>query len=279
MRLLPLARPLHYSLSHMKTKVKKFLGLLPFIATIGLCSIAFADDNDEHKEDRERQERKEDKERAERKELRERAERKEERERAERKEEKEKAEEKEEKEKEKSEQKEEKEKERSERKSTGDQNFYVGALIGGTKSANSDGTISESTISPTVGVTAGIKLSPRFGIGFLGSRYGMTSSSNILGLPAGTNSNTTLLLGQANFILGGFHVGVDLGPSTNSWDGTISSLNDGTSNTSFVYGPQGGIDFKLDKTISLGGEVHYLFSTAKNVVSNIQGLAVLKIWL
>ena len=263
----------------MTTKIKKFLGLLPFIATIGLCSIAFADDTGEHKEDRERQERKEDKERAERKEMREREERKEERERAERKEEKEKAEKKEEKEREKAEEKEQKEREKAEQKSSGDQNFYVGALLGGTKSANSDGTISESSISPTIGLTAGIKLSPGFGIGFLGSRYGTTSSSNVLGLPVGTNSNTTLLLGQGNFILGGFHVGVDIGASTNSWDGTISSLNDGTSNTSLVYGPQGGIDFKLDKTISLGGEMHYLFSTAKNVVSNIQSLAVLKIWL
>ncbi len=227
-----------------RTKAKTLLSLLQFAAAMGMCSIAFADDTGARKAEIEREERKEDKDRAERKEERERAERKEERERAEQKEEKEKAED----------------------KTSGDQNFYIG-------------TLSESNISPTVGLTVGIKLSPRFGIGVLGSRYGMTSSSTILGLPVGTASNTTLLLGQANFILGGFHLGAELGPSINSWDGTISSLNTGTSSSSLVYGPQGGIDFRLDKTISLGGELHYLLSTAKNVVNNIQALAVLKIWL
>lgn len=307
----------------IKAKAKKFLVMFPMVVTLGVGSIAFADDGNEHKEDRERAERKEERDRAERKE--ERAERKEERERAERKEErkekeikeqkaaekkeekeerkekeekeeklaekKEEKEEKKEKEKkeekaaEKKEEKEEKaaerkeERERSERLASGDQNLYIGGLVGATKSANSDGIILGSETSPTFGLTAGIKLSPSFEIAFLATRYRTRSTSTDLGLPIGTDSNTTLLLGQGSFLMGGFHLGVEIGSSINSWDGKISSLNDGTSSTSTVYGPQGGIDFRLDKTLTLGGEVHYLFSTAKNVVSNVQALAVLKIWL
>jgi hypothetical protein len=162
---------------------------------------------------------------------------------------------------------------------SGDQNAYVGVLIGGNRSANSDGTVSDTNTDPTIGITAGLKISPRFGIGFFGSRYGLTNTGKFLGLPVGTTTSTTMLLGQGNFYLGGIHLGVEAGSSTSSWNGKIGSLTDGTSNTSMVYGPQGGIDLKLDKTISLGGEFHYLFSTAENVVSNAQALAAVKIWL
>ncbi|MEO5969761.1 MAG: hypothetical protein ABIQ95_07510 [Bdellovibrionia bacterium] len=161
----------------------------------------------------------------------------------------------------------------------GDQNAYVGALIGGNRNANSNGTISDTATNPTYGLTAGIKISPRFGIGFFGSRYDLTSSGAFLGLPVGTSTSTTMLLGQGNFFIGGIHVGVEAGPTTSSWDGKIASLHDGSSNTSMVYGPHGGIDMKLDKTITLGGEFHYLFSTAQNVASNAQALAAIKIWL
>ena len=161
----------------------------------------------------------------------------------------------------------------------GGQNAYIGVLVGGNRNANSDGTISSSNTDPAIGLTAGIKLSPRFGIGFLGSRYGLKNSGSFLGLPLGTATNTTMILGQANFFLGGIHLGVEAGSSVSSWDGTIGALRSDNSNTSMVYGPQGGIDLKIDKTISLGAEVHYLFSTAQNVVSNAQALAALKIWL
>ncbi|MEO5971729.1 MAG: hypothetical protein ABIQ95_17525 [Bdellovibrionia bacterium] len=169
--------------------------------------------------------------------------------------------------------------ERSAEEKASEQRAYIGVLMGGNRSAASDGTTSESGISPMIGVTAGFKLSPLFGLSFLGSRYALTNSTEVFGLPVGTDSNTTLLLAQGNFFLSAFHVGVELGTSTNSWRSLASSLSIENSNLSIVYGPQGGMDFKVGKTISLGGELHYLFSTARNVTNNIQVLANLKIWL
>ena len=161
----------------------------------------------------------------------------------------------------------------------GTQNFYVGALIGGNRNSNSDGAISDTTTNPAIGVTAGIRVSPRFGVGFFGSRYGQTSSGIFLGLPAGTSTTTTMLLAQGNYFSKAIHLGVEAGATTSSWDRIVASRHDGSSSTSMVYGPHGGIDLKLDKAITLGGEFHYLFSTAHNVASNAQALAALKIWI
>jgi hypothetical protein len=273
----------------MKIKTKKFIGLLPIIAAISLSSLAFADDDHgerKSKEEADRAERKEDKDREERKQDKERAERKEDKEREAKKEEKERAEKREDKEKERADKKEEKEieradkkEERNEQKEAGDQNLYIGAVLGVTRASGSDGTLSDATLSSTYGLTAGFKLSPRFGLGILASRYGTTSTDTILGLPIGTSSSSTLLLGQLNFIMGGIHFGLEAGKAAQSWDGAISSLTGGTSSSSTVYGPQAGIDFRLDKTITLGLEAHYLFSNAQNVVSNIQALSSIKIWI
>jgi hypothetical protein len=262
----------------MKIKTKRFLGvILPLIATLSLSSVAFADDKDQHKEDRDRDraERKDDKDREERIKDKERAERKEDKERAEKKEDKERAEKKEDKER--AEKKE--EKERAEARDAGDQNLYVGGLLGVTRSATSNGTISDSNMSGTYGLTAGLKLSPRFGFGILATRYGTTASSTNLGLPIGSASSTSLLLGQGNFFIGGIHLGVDIGTAVNSWDGKISTLTAETSSNSLVFGPQVGIDFRLDKTFTLGAELHYLISNAQNTSPTLQGLAALKLWL
>ncbi|MEO5969753.1 MAG: hypothetical protein ABIQ95_07470, partial [Bdellovibrionia bacterium] len=93
------------------------------------------------------------------------------------------------------------------------------------------------------------------------------------------NTGTTMLLGQGNYYFMGAHFGLEAGVALSSWAGEISTLTAAGSNTSLVYGPVAGYDLKIDKTISLGLEVHYLFSTAQNAVNNVQTLASFKIWL
>ena len=225
---------------------------------------------EEREKERDRAERKEDKERDYKKE-------KEEKERADEKEDKERDFKKEQEDKEREYKKE--EDERAEARAAGDQHLYVGAVLGATRSATSNGTNSDSNISGTYGLAGGFKFSPSFGLGVLATRYGTTSSSTNLGLPIGSTSSTTLFLGQANFFIGGIHLGIEIGTAMNSWDGKISTITDGTSSNAMVYGPQVGIDFRLDKTLTLGGELHYLFSSAQNTSATLQGLAALKIWL
>jgi hypothetical protein len=160
-----------------------------------------------------------------------------------------------------------------------DQTAYAGIMIGGNISTASNGTITDSSMTPTIALTLGMKMPTNFGFGLFGSYFGRTSSGSFLGLPTGTNTGTTMLLGQGNYYLLGAHLGLEAGVAISSWSGTISSVTSGSSTTSLVYGPNVGYDLKIDKTISLGVEVHYLFSTAQNSVNNVQTLASFKIWL
>lgn len=161
----------------------------------------------------------------------------------------------------------------------GDQAAYAGIMIGGNFSTASDGTISDSSMTPTIALTFGTKMPSNFGFGLYGSYFGRTSSGSFLGLPSGTSTGTTMLLGQGNYYVAGLHLGLEAGVAVSSWSAGISSVTSSNSNTSMVYGPNAGYDLKIDKTISLGVEVHYLFSTAQNSVNNAQTLANFKIWL
>lgn len=158
---------------------------------------------------------------------------------------------------------------------TTNRSVYAGLLAGATNSASS--TVSSG--SPSLGVTAGFKLSPNFGLGIMGNYYGQTSSENYLGLPSGTNTKTLLIVAQADAFLGDFHMGLDLGTAIHSWTGSISQVYVGSSADSVVFGPHAGFDIKLTPSLSLGAEGHYLFSNAKNGANNLLALAVFKAWL
>ena len=150
---------------------------------------------------------------------------------------------------------------------------YLGLLAGGNKSASS-----ETNATPTFGLTLGAKLAPAFGIGFLGSYYGQTSSGSLLGLPTGSSAKTLVLAGQANYFIGGLHLGGEIGTAISSWSGQISKVHTGDSTTSMIYGPEAGYDFIIARSVSLGAEGHYLISTAESAVDNIQVFAALKFW-
>lgn len=162
---------------------------------------------------------------------------------------------------------------------SGNQSLYAGIMIGGNISTASNGTVTDSTMTPTIALTLGTKMPTNFGLSLFGSYFGRTSSGSFLGLGAGTNTGTTMLLGQGNYYFFGGHIGLETGVAMTSWSGTLASVGSAGSNTSLVYGPNAGYDLKIDSTISLGLEVHYLFSTAQNSVNNIQTLANFKIWL
>jgi len=151
---------------------------------------------------------------------------------------------------------------------------YLGVLLG-VNTPTGEG----SSSTATVGATLGSKVVSYFGVGLFGSYSGQTSSGSLLGLPAGTSTSTTLLTGQGNFMMGGFHLGGEIGAGISSWSGAVSTLHAGTSNTALIYGPEAGYDFKLTSAVSLGGEVHYLFSNAEAASKNLQALATLKVWL
>ncbi|MEO5970125.1 MAG: hypothetical protein ABIQ95_09375, partial [Bdellovibrionia bacterium] len=86
-----------------------------------------------------------------------------------------------------------------------DQGAYAGILIGGNISTASNGTITDSTMTPTLALTLGTKMPTNFGFGLFGSYYSRTSSGTFLGLPSGTNTGTTMLLGQGNYYFMGAH--------------------------------------------------------------------------
>jgi len=150
---------------------------------------------------------------------------------------------------------------------------YLGLLAGGNSAEGS-----QDSASPTIGVTFGTKLAPNFGVGFLGSYFGETSSGSLFGLPTGTSASSIVLAGQANYFLGGFHMGGEMGAAINSWSGRISNSYSGNSNTAMIFGPQAGYDFAVGKAVSLGAEAHYLVSTADNGSNNFQIFAAVKFW-
>lgn len=151
---------------------------------------------------------------------------------------------------------------------------YMGVLAGG--SGNTGPT---ANTTPSFGATIGSKLNPYFGLAFFGNYYGNNSTNDHLGLPDGTSTNTVLLAGQANFFVSAFHIGAEFGPAIQSWSGEVSRNHGGTSATSLVYGPQTGIDMELNDEITLGAEIHYLFSSASDVQDSVLGLAAFKWWL
>jgi hypothetical protein len=151
---------------------------------------------------------------------------------------------------------------------------YLGLLLGGDTSNDSD----LNNAKMTFGVTLGSKIIPEFGLGVLLSYRGQTSSGSVLGLPAGVSTNTYTAAAQGNFFLGGFHFGGEVGPSITSWSGNVSSLHTGSSATSLVYGPEAGFDFKIVSALSVGIEAHYLFSSDSNNVNNLEGFVGLKLW-
>ena len=159
--------------------------------------------------------------------------------------------------------------------SSGDRG-YAGLLFGGNSTTNSSDPNQTTT---TFGATLGAKMTPEFGIGLFGSYYTQRSSGSFMGLPTGASTSTAVITGQANFFAGGLHLGAEAGPAINSWSGNISTAHTGNSNTNMVYGPEAGYDYKFTKTMSLGAEAHYLFSSGDASVNNIQALAALKVWL
>ena len=70
-----------------------------------------------------------------------------------------------------------------------------------------------------------------------------------------------------------------MGAGINSWSANVSSLHTGSSNTSLVYGPEAGYDFRIASAVSIGAEVHYLMTNADGGANNLQGLASLKVWM
>lgn len=150
---------------------------------------------------------------------------------------------------------------------------YLGLLAGGNSSTSAEGNA-----TPTFGLTLGAKLAPSFGLGFLGSYYGQSSSGSLLGLPSGTSMSTLILAGQANYFMGGLHLGGEIGAALSSWSGHISRLYASDNVAAMIYGPEIGYDFLIGKSLSLGAEGHYLISTAASSVNNIQLFAALKFW-
>lgn len=150
---------------------------------------------------------------------------------------------------------------------------YLGALLGGAMP-----TATNANTNGAAGGTVGVKLSNDVGLGVMGLWYGESSEQSFLGLPVGTQSSTFFLGLQANLFLGGFHIGGEVGPAISSWEGNVSSIHAGTSETSLAYGPHAGFDFRLSKAVSLGAEAHYLFTEAEGGNDSVQALAALKIW-
>lgn len=155
-----------------------------------------------------------------------------------------------------------------------DRKGYLGLLLGGDTSSDSD----TNNTKMTEGLTMGAKIIPEFGLGVLLTYRGQTSSGAVLGLPVGVSTHTYTAAAQANFFVGGFHFGGEAGPSITSWSGNISSIHSGSSATSLAYGPEAGFDYKILSALSVGAEAHYLFSSDNNNVNNFEGFVGLKVW-
>ena len=155
---------------------------------------------------------------------------------------------------------------------------YLGGLVGA-NFANND---SNSSTNTNFGITAGAKLDPsgNVGLGFYGTYVGQNNSGSAFGLPVGTSTRTYNLCGEMNVFASVFHFGGDAGAGINTWDANAGNSSVGTSKTAFIYGPEAGFDIPLgSSSLSIGGEVHYLFSNADGAPNNLQALGALKVWL
>ena len=153
---------------------------------------------------------------------------------------------------------------------------YAGILFGGNSTTNAPDS---NQTTATFGATLGAKIAPEFGLGLFGSYFSQRSFGSFMGLPTGASTSTAVITGQGNFFAGGLHLGAEMGPAISSWSGNISTAHTGNSNTTMVYGPEAGYDFKFTKTMSLGAEAHYLFSSGDASINNVQAFAALKVWL
>ena len=150
---------------------------------------------------------------------------------------------------------------------------YLGLALGANTTIGSN-----ENASPTYALVFGANISPEFGIGFFGSHYGQSSSGSLFGLPTGTTTSTLILAIQANYFFNGAHLGGEIGTAISSWSGHISTVNAGDSASAVIFGPQAGYDFLVGQSISLGIEGHYLFTSAKDGVTNAQILGSVKFW-
>ena len=155
---------------------------------------------------------------------------------------------------------------------------YVGGLVGA-NFANGD---NNSSTDANFGVTVGTKITPagNIGLGFYGTFVGQSNSSSVFGQPVGTSTRTYDLCGEVNGFASVFHFGGDIGMGINSWDANAGNASLGSSQTALIFGPETGFDIPLGtSSLSLGGELHYLFTTADHAPNNLQAMAALKIWL
>lgn len=150
---------------------------------------------------------------------------------------------------------------------------YAGVLLGGNGSPSLEGRL-----TPTIGLTFGAKLAPALGVAVMGTYYGQMSSGSLLGLPTGAAAKTLTITGQVNYFVGGFHAGGEVGATVSSWSGNLSSIHLGDSANGIVFGPVVGYDLTLGKNLSIGAEGHFLISTVKSGVDNLQAFAALKYW-
>ncbi len=162
-------------------------------------------------------------------------------------------------------------------KSFADKSTYVGGLIG-ESFANGN---SQSSSNMNFGLTVGTRVSPDLGLGIYGTYYGQSDSASVFGRPVGATSLRTYnICGEMNFFASVFHLGGDAGLGISSWEGSIGQNSVGSSRTSFIFGPEAGFDIPLGTSaLSLGGEVHYLFTNDSEGQNNLQALAALKVWL
>jgi hypothetical protein len=153
------------------------------------------------------------------------------------------------------------------------QSGYIGALLG----LNFPGP-SASGASTSIGLTLGKQFYSLFGLGIFASYHGQQSAGSYLGLPNNTSLSVTVLTGQANLYLGGFHGGAEMGASIWSWSGISSTLTGGSSTTSLLLGLNAGYDHKFSRNFSIGAELHSFIPTEFSG-RFFQLLAVGKIWL
>ena len=151
---------------------------------------------------------------------------------------------------------------------------YLGALLGLGFAATSN-----ASLATTLGLTFGTRFNRIFGLGFYGSYYGQNASGPYLGLPTGTDTSAFVAMGQGILYMENFHVGAELGAGVRTWQGVASSLSNGTSTITPLFGLTGGYDFRLSRNLSIGLEGHYLIPLKNTEVDLIQLFANVKLWL
>lgn len=130
------------------------------------------------------------------------------------------------------------------------------------------------------GLTAGTRTDSNVGIGFYGTYFNDSTSSSILGIPAGTRTTTYYLTGQLDLFASVFHFGANAGVGIDTWNASVGGANIGNTRSMFIYGPEAGFDFPIGNSpVSLGAEVHYLINHESDARNNLQAMAALKIWM